>query len=509
MSRFHSVVSRRDFMKGLGLAGVGLGAAAATAPIYHDLDEVLASPSAEWKRPWWVKRVDEPTVEIDWGLMKRIDQRTTTQAAYVNAQYKGVAEWKAVIAQGNANSAARLGTKGNTLRDNAFRTGADAFETPTRVWTHGTLLGPKVPTPEQRGLPKWTGTPEEATRMLRAAGVDYGAAHIGACELSGDERKLVFTHGKGEGGWSGGPPGSMGGGANDAYYIDHWPPPLIAGRKIEFVNADVGYETSEYIYLPDRPLWDIGVMIPMAKETWRTAPSVLASSGNISRYRMWTMSVLPGLLAFITGLGYHGYGYPYPCKAGGLVPSEASAVLGGISEMGRSSEIAINPEYGPVTGYYSILTDLPLEPNKPIDAGIFRFCHSCRKCANACPADAISQDSEPTWDIPNFGYKVPQMNMMPGKKLFWSDTHACREYFGLQGCLICRPICSFNVNTAAIAHEFVHATVSSTSLFNGFFFRMSEFFDYGLKDPDDWWNLQLPIWGTDSTLVARNGGYNK
>ena len=34
MSKFHSVVSRRDFMKGLGLAGAGLGAAAATALWY-------------------------------------------------------------------------------------------------------------------------------------------------------------------------------------------------------------------------------------------------------------------------------------------------------------------------------------------------------------------------------------------------------------------------------------------------------------------------------------------
>ncbi len=38
MSKFHHTVTRRDFMKGLGLAGAGLGAAAATAPVFHDLD---------------------------------------------------------------------------------------------------------------------------------------------------------------------------------------------------------------------------------------------------------------------------------------------------------------------------------------------------------------------------------------------------------------------------------------------------------------------------------------
>src|SRR3989304_9233 len=72
MGKYHSTVSRRDFMKILGLGGVGLGAAA-TAPIFHDLDEVLASSQAELKRPFWVKEVPKPTVEIDWDSIPRWD----------------------------------------------------------------------------------------------------------------------------------------------------------------------------------------------------------------------------------------------------------------------------------------------------------------------------------------------------------------------------------------------------------------------------------------------------
>lgn len=58
MHSFHSTVSRRDFMKTLGLASAGIGATAAISPVFHDMDEVIASPTAGWKRAWFVKEVD-------------------------------------------------------------------------------------------------------------------------------------------------------------------------------------------------------------------------------------------------------------------------------------------------------------------------------------------------------------------------------------------------------------------------------------------------------------------
>lgn len=68
MSKFHSTISRRNFMKGLGLAGAGLGAAVATTPVFHDLDEMTSSIT-NFKYPWWIKEVDEPTVPLDWAMI--------------------------------------------------------------------------------------------------------------------------------------------------------------------------------------------------------------------------------------------------------------------------------------------------------------------------------------------------------------------------------------------------------------------------------------------------------
>ena len=72
MSKFHSSMSRRDFMKALGLAGAGVGAAAAAAPVFHDLDEVMASGGLE-KHPWYVKEreINDPTTDIDWNIAER------------------------------------------------------------------------------------------------------------------------------------------------------------------------------------------------------------------------------------------------------------------------------------------------------------------------------------------------------------------------------------------------------------------------------------------------------
>jgi epoxyqueuosine reductase len=504
MSGFHSTMSRRDFMKGLGLTGATLGSAALVAPVFHDLDELASSEKANWKRPWWVKHLEaeKPTVEVDFSQMQRFDQRQTTQSQYTNAQYAGAAEWAKVAALGAKVTADNNGKKGNTAKDKSLQAAATYFYS-AFIFSASTLTGPTkgIKTPEQNGLPKWTGTPEEGSKILRAASVFFGAGAIGSSAL---QKKLVFTHMK-----AGATDGRT---ANDATYISSWPPPDIVGPKIDFENVALGYETPERKVLPDSvQLHEVGVMIPMAKDAWRTAlpgaPCGISSAANISRYRMWTCSVQPGIQAFLKGIGYVGYGYPYPDMSGGLVPAQASAVLGGISEMGRHSEAAISPEFGANMGYYSFLTDMPIADDNPIDAGIFRFCHACRVCADRCPSGSISQDSEPSWDVPQ-GYLVPNANQQKGKKLFWTDTHGCVKYKNAYGCTICRPVCTFNTNNAAI-HQYVKQTVSTTPLFNGFFAKMHDPFGYGLKDPDGWWDLSLPIWGTDSTTVAYDGGYKK
>ena len=74
-----STVSNQDRMKSMGLDERDGGD---SAQKFHDLDEIMASPLAEWKRPWWVRTVDEPTLEVDWDGMERFDARKIQQVSW-------------------------------------------------------------------------------------------------------------------------------------------------------------------------------------------------------------------------------------------------------------------------------------------------------------------------------------------------------------------------------------------------------------------------------------------
>ena len=152
MSKFHSTVTRRDFMKGLGLAGAGIGAAAAAAPVFHDLDEVSSSSLSTLKYPWYVKSVDKPTVEIDWGLMKPYDATEMTFGAKGPALFAEAVGGADVVAQWNADQNERrkqyraAGEPGYTVEDMALGAGRNLwgdFSNPTG-WG---FLGRRTATP--------------------------------------------------------------------------------------------------------------------------------------------------------------------------------------------------------------------------------------------------------------------------------------------------------------------------------------------------------------------------
>lgn len=61
----------------------------------------------------------------------------------------------------------------------------------------------------------------------------------------------------------------------------------------------------------------------------------------------------------------------------------------GLGEESRIG-IALNPFVGASFKVSAVLTDLPLECDKPIDFGLQEYCSNCKICAEQCPTQAIS-----------------------------------------------------------------------------------------------------------------------
>ena len=105
----------------------------------------------------------------------------------------------------------------------------------------------------------------------------------------------------------------------------------------------------------------------------------------------------------------------------------------GFGELGRHGSI-INPRLGPLFRMGSVTTSLPLAIDRPIDAGIAKFCDTCRACRRYCPAHAIPDHRSPEAGKDHLGHDR-----------YVVDTGRCFPYFAKHNyCSICLPVCVYN-----------------------------------------------------------------
>jgi reductive dehalogenase len=454
-------------MKVLGVIGAGVGASAAAVPVFHDMDEVIASPKSNWERPWWVKERNfgETTQEMDWKLYDAFDYDANgagaalTQKIGVEAKNKLFKDDATRIAQFMINK-----TPGRTIRDRAMRDAlvrgdalqglADKFGFP------GDRLSA---TPKQRGeratppvvVPRWDGTPEENARMMRSVLCFRGAALVGFTELDEKSRRFIYKK--------------------------------RGGKTQVFENVEDPYATSDKLVTPEKCRWAISFAVPRCEETWRRGPSHISDAGEMIGYSygriVWT-----GAVEFLNAIGYMGLG----SYGNGYKLNPPFAMWTGIGEPTRIHNSAISPELGDGMGTFVIITDLPLAPTPPIDAGIFKYCHTCKKCAQTCPSKALSTDDEPTWET-RFG-----ASNMTGQKAFPFSFPTCMEYWYTDSsyCAQCIRSCPFAHKILGTVHDVISSTIATTPVFNGFFRKMDDFFGYGTQaDPESWWDLPPKMHG--------------
>jgi len=109
------------------------------------------------------------------------------------------------------------------------------------------------------------------------------------------------------------------------------------------------------------------------------------------------------------------------------------AVEAGLGELGRLG-LLITPRWGPRVRIATVTTDLPLEPDAPVDIGAQHFCRLCRKCADNCPSGAI----------PKGGPVVVR-----GARKWAIDPVKCLGFWGANkqkwdDCSVCIAVCPYN-----------------------------------------------------------------
>ena len=473
ITKFHSTLSRREFMKALGLVATASSTVAVATPVFHDLDELITADEASSKYPFWVSKrpLENPTMEIDWDMLQRFDASKCT-----NGGNQGYLQY--VSAEDGAASLERKekrmsqwtmeGKPGFTLRDRALRgSNGGVASTPWTTPASGSSSYMAL------GVPKWQDSPEVNSRMLRSALKFFGATLIGYSEFTQKIQKMIYTK------------------QYSSPYKEH-----------VFEDVEDEYETATQVVIPmKKQLNIVTAMSPCALENMKTAPGPLSSRAATGQASNIIGYAFNRAQTFLSALGYK-------CIAGdgnGIGALAGFANLCGTAEGGRRGD-AVNPDFGMATRGQKFFTDLPLVPTQPIDAGIWRFCKTCKKCAEICPSGSISIEKEPTWD------NIYQWQCA-GKKQYLFDGLSCqalRNEFGDE-CGLCMIACVFSKHSDASIHEFIKAVVSKTFVFNGFFTTMDNAFGYGTEFNKNhnplngafnqkaltWWDMELPTFGFD------------
>jgi len=244
----------------------------------------------------------------------------------------------------------------------------------------------------------------------------------------------------------------------------HFKSPFKTSRLIKKISHELGSIlvgitelNPDWVYLyplrgrgfvPDQPLeipkhWKYAVVVgsPMSWDPLYANPTFGTSNDAYSRSRIIAFRVA----SFIKQLGYaarpHTPGTSYDL----MVPPVA--IDAGLGEQGRHG-VLITPELGSNIRPAIITTNIPLEPDKPIDIGIQDFCKSCKICAEQCPSGAIPH-----------GDKA----VVRGYRRYLIDKEKCHTFWsqnlGNMGCRICVAVCPFTRKA-----NWVHKTAFDVSL---------------------------------------------
>lgn len=198
------------------------------------------------------------------------------------------------------------------------------------------------------------------------------------------------------------------------------------------INRNWLYANTE---IPDECANAIVMAIHMDPSGIATSPAIPAASATGVGYsRMGFVLALMG--EFIRNLGFKAL----QCgnDTGLSIPL---AIDAGLGQLGRHG-LLITPKYGSRVRLCKIFTNLPLHPDKPIEFGVTETCRRCKRCAEACEVDAISDDAEPS-------YTPICISNNTGVLKWYVNAERCYQFWCDNGgdCSTCISVCPYTKHT--------------------------------------------------------------
>ncbi len=263
------------------------------------------------------------------------------------------------------------------------------------------------------------------------------------------------------------------------------------GLDIEIAEVDPG-ESAKPRYLDDGTLAipeTMNKVIVLAFEEdfdgIEAAPTHLTVAITQDGYSK--MAITGGSLAqFIRKLGYNAI----PCGNNTNV-SVPMAIEAGLGENGRSGML-ITPKYGPRVRIAKVITDMPLENDKPIQFGVEEFCKACMKCAELCPSQAISYGDK-TMDAANLSSNSDVLKWSSDPEKCWEGWIANGS-----GCGVCIRVCPFNKPESWL-HDVTRIMIGAESgSIDKLLVNLDDAGGYGKKEPN------MIFWDSDKFIHIKD-----
>jgi len=411
--------------------------------------------------PWWVKSVDEMTTETDDSIARK-----PGMPLYGLRQFQKNDEHLAQTARGYAKLSENIKANipGWRIQDIALTMAAGTYfaggYTLEGNYYDGMekiakIVSVQVHPPDKLGVPRWAGSEEEASEMVETAAIHLGAAQVGYAAV------------------------------NPLWLPDS----MIFGPSVENITVSKDWKT----LVPERYKYVVVMVSPVPQAAAMRATSLIGGAADRVGFE-GSIIIRNRVRNFIKGLGYDAIYLPIPDNP---LPF---AVAAGIGEIGRMNRL-ISPIYGGALRLSALITDLPLALDKPIDFGLQEFCKHCKLCAQACPANVISMDNEPSW-TPKDEYGLP------GKKVWFEHGGRCHT-FNIQiphFCGACLSSCCWTKENTWF-HNLMRIIGSKIPSASGLMAYFEKAFGYGVvpaEKREDWWKLKLPSKGIDSRNVRRS-----